>query len=215
MRGGREAIIVTELPYQVNKATPDREDRRARAARRRSRASPRSATSRTARASASCSSWAASEMPQIVLNQLYKHTQMQTTFGIIMLALVDRRPQVVNLKEMLEAFVELPPRGRHPADALRPGPRRGAGPHPGGAAQGRRAARPGDPAHPRGREPRRGPRRPDDAGSTLSEIQAKAILDMRLQRLTAARAPEDRRGARADAGPHRGAEGHPRAPTPS
>ena len=46
------------------------------------------------------------EMPQIVLNQLYKHTQMQTTFGIIMLALVDRRPQVVNLKKMLEAFIK-------------------------------------------------------------------------------------------------------------
>src|SRR5436853_143595 len=39
-------------------------------------------------------------------NQLYKHTQMQTTFGIIMLALVDRRPQVVNLKQMLEAFIK-------------------------------------------------------------------------------------------------------------
>src|ERR687891_391763 len=45
------------------------------------------------------------EIPQIILNQLYKHTQMQTTFGIIMLALVDRRPQVVNLKQMLEAFI--------------------------------------------------------------------------------------------------------------
>ncbi len=46
------------------------------------------------------------QMPDIVLNQLFKHTQMQTTFGIIMLALVDRRPQVVNLKQMLEAFIE-------------------------------------------------------------------------------------------------------------
>ena len=45
------------------------------------------------------------EMPEIVLNQLYKHTQMQTSFGIIMLALVDRRPQIVNLKQMLEAFI--------------------------------------------------------------------------------------------------------------
>src|SRR5207253_7621232 len=45
------------------------------------------------------------EIPQIVMNQLYKHTQMQTTFGIIMLALVDRRPQIVNLKDMLDAFV--------------------------------------------------------------------------------------------------------------
>src|SRR5204862_6892645 len=46
------------------------------------------------------------EMPDIVLNQLYKHTQMQTTFGIIMLALVDRRPQVVDVKQVLEAFIK-------------------------------------------------------------------------------------------------------------
>jgi DNA gyrase subunit A len=44
-------------------------------------------------------------MPQIVINQLYKHTQMQTTFGIIMLALVGRRPQVVTLKQMLTEFI--------------------------------------------------------------------------------------------------------------
>src|SRR4029079_9415375 len=45
-------------------------------------------------------------MPEIGLTQLYKHTQMETSFGIIMLALVDRRPQVVNLKQMLEAFIK-------------------------------------------------------------------------------------------------------------
>src|SRR6266542_5700219 len=45
------------------------------------------------------------ELPQIVMNQLYKHTPMQSTFGIIMLALVGRRPQVVNLKQMLQEFV--------------------------------------------------------------------------------------------------------------
>src|SRR4030067_1777307 len=45
------------------------------------------------------------EMPQIVMNQLYKHTQMQSTFGVIMLALVGRRPQVVTLKQMLQEFV--------------------------------------------------------------------------------------------------------------
>jgi DNA gyrase subunit A len=44
-------------------------------------------------------------IPEIVLNQLYKHTQMQTTFGIIMLALVDRRPQILNLAQMLDAFI--------------------------------------------------------------------------------------------------------------
>jgi DNA gyrase subunit A len=42
----------------------------------------------------------------VVLNQLYKHTAMQTTFGAIMLALVDGQPKVLNLKEILERFVE-------------------------------------------------------------------------------------------------------------
>ena len=44
--------------------------------------------------------------PTIVLNQLYKRTQMQTTFGAIMLALVDGQPRVMNLKEMLRHFVD-------------------------------------------------------------------------------------------------------------
>ncbi len=43
--------------------------------------------------------------PEIVLNQLYKHTQLETTFGIIMLALVNGRPQILNLKEMLHQFI--------------------------------------------------------------------------------------------------------------
>ena len=41
----------------------------------------------------------------IVLNQLYKHTQMQDTFGVIMLALVDQQPKVLNLKEMLGYYL--------------------------------------------------------------------------------------------------------------
>ncbi|KPK08926.1 MAG: DNA gyrase subunit A [Gemmatimonas sp. SG8_28] len=44
--------------------------------------------------------------PTVVLNQLYKHTQMQTTFGAIMLALVDGQPKVMALKEILQHFVD-------------------------------------------------------------------------------------------------------------
>jgi DNA gyrase subunit A len=44
--------------------------------------------------------------PTVLLNQLYKHTQMQTTFGAIMLALVDGQPKVMNLKEILRNFVD-------------------------------------------------------------------------------------------------------------
>ncbi|HQY52895.1 MAG TPA: DNA gyrase subunit A [Ignavibacteria bacterium] len=44
--------------------------------------------------------------PQVIVNNLYKHTQMQTTFGTIMLALVDGIPKVLNLKEMMEHFIK-------------------------------------------------------------------------------------------------------------
>ncbi|MEW6101311.1 MAG: DNA gyrase subunit A [Candidatus Omnitrophota bacterium] len=43
--------------------------------------------------------------PQIILNQLFKHTQLEGTFGIIMLALVDNRPRVLNLRQLLEAYI--------------------------------------------------------------------------------------------------------------
>ena len=43
--------------------------------------------------------------PQILLNYLYKHSQMQTTFSINMLSLVEGRPRVLNLKEMIQYFI--------------------------------------------------------------------------------------------------------------
>ena len=43
--------------------------------------------------------------PNIILNQLYKHTQLQDTFGVIMLALVDNQPKVLNLYEMLKYYL--------------------------------------------------------------------------------------------------------------
>ncbi|MCM8776445.1 MAG: DNA gyrase subunit A [Candidatus Omnitrophica bacterium] len=44
-------------------------------------------------------------VPQIILNQLYKHTQMQETFGVIMLALVGGQPRILNLKQVIEQFI--------------------------------------------------------------------------------------------------------------
>jgi DNA gyrase subunit A len=46
------------------------------------------------------------DMPEVVLNNLYKHTQLQLSFGIIMLAIVGGRPKVMNLLELVESFVE-------------------------------------------------------------------------------------------------------------
>ncbi len=46
------------------------------------------------------------ENAEIILNQLYKHTQMQVSFGVIMLALVNNRPRLLNLKQMLEYYLD-------------------------------------------------------------------------------------------------------------
>jgi DNA gyrase subunit A len=104
LRGGREAIIVTELPYQVNKASLIEKVSELSGEKKIDGISEiRDESNREG--IRVVLELGRGEIPQIVLNQLYKHTQMQTTFGIIMLALVDRRPQVVNLKQMLEAFI--------------------------------------------------------------------------------------------------------------
>ena len=103
--GNRPRIIVTELPYQVNKAhllekiavlvkekklegiselrdESDKDGMRVVIELRRG------------------------EMPDVVLNNLYQHTQMQNVFGINMVALVDGQPRLLNLKQILEAFVQ-------------------------------------------------------------------------------------------------------------
>ena len=105
LRGGREAIIITELPYQVNKASLiEKISELSREKKIEGISEIRDESNREG--IRVVMELGRGEIAQIVLNQLYKHTQMQTTFGIIMLALVDRRPQVVNLKEMLEAFIK-------------------------------------------------------------------------------------------------------------
>lgn len=105
MSNGKPRILVTELPYQVNKARlvekiaelvrekaidgitdlrdeSDRKGMRVVIELRRD------------------------TNPDVILNQLYKHTQMQESFGIIMLALVDGRPRVLNLREVLYYYLE-------------------------------------------------------------------------------------------------------------
>jgi len=105
LRGGREAIIISELPYQVNKASLiEKISELSRERKVEGISEIRDESNREG--IRVVLELGRGEIPRIVLNQLYKHTQMQTTFGIIMLALVDRRPQVVNLREMLEAFID-------------------------------------------------------------------------------------------------------------
>jgi DNA gyrase subunit A len=182
MRGGRETIIITELPYQVNKATLiEKISELSRERKIDGISEIRDESNREG--IRVVLELGRGEMPQIILNQLYKHTQMQTSFGIIMLALVDRRPQVINLKEMLEAFVrfrrEIVTR-RTRYDLARAEEKahilaglRKAVEHLDLVIRLIRQAESPDAA-----------RAALMSRLDLSEIQAKAILDMRLQRLT-------------------------------
>src|SRR2546427_4226964 len=104
-KGDRISIVITEIPYQVNKKTlleriadlvhekviegisdlrdeSDREGMRIVIELKRG------------------------EKPEVILNNLYKHTALQSSFGIIMLAIVGGRPKVLNLLELVEGFVE-------------------------------------------------------------------------------------------------------------
>ena len=86
-------IIVTEIPYQVNKATPGGKNCGARARQARGRHFRPARRVRPQPACASSSNSKRDVNANVVLNHLYKHTQMQDTFGVIMLALVDGEPQ--------------------------------------------------------------------------------------------------------------------------
>ena len=104
-KGDKQSIIITEIPYQVNKARliekiaelvgektiegisdlrdeSDREGMRIVIELKRG------------------------EVPEVILNNLYKHTQLQQSFGVIMLAIVGGRPKVLSLAELVESFVD-------------------------------------------------------------------------------------------------------------
>ena len=104
MDNGKNRIVVTEIPYNVNKARliekiaelhkdkkidgiTDLRDESSREGMR------------------ICIELRRDVNPNIILNQLYKHTQLQDTFGVIMLALVDNQPKILNLKEMLTHYL--------------------------------------------------------------------------------------------------------------
>jgi DNA gyrase subunit A len=103
-RGGRQALIVDELPYQVNKKTfvekiaelvNEKKIEGISDLRDESDKSGMRVVIELKRG----------EVPEVVLNNLYKQTQLQDTFGMNMVALLDGQPRLLNLKQMLEAFL--------------------------------------------------------------------------------------------------------------
>ena len=104
LKNGKQQIVVTEIPYQVNKTNliesiadlvqskriegiSDIRDESDKDGMRMIIELKRD------------------QNAEVILNQLFKHTQMQTTFGVIMLALVDNRPEVLNLKQILTHYI--------------------------------------------------------------------------------------------------------------
>jgi DNA gyrase subunit A len=103
-RGG-ENIIVTELPYQVNKARLIKNI--AELVREKTIEGISEIRDESDRDGIRVVlELKRGEIAQVILNNLYKHTQMETTFGIIMLALVNRQPQVLKLRELLKHFLQ-------------------------------------------------------------------------------------------------------------
>ena len=105
MENGKNRIVVTELPYMVNKARLiEKISELHREKKIEGITDLRDETNREGMRI--CIELRRDVNPNVVLNQLYKHTQMQDTFGVIMLALVDNQPKVMNLKQMLEYYIK-------------------------------------------------------------------------------------------------------------
>ncbi len=182
LSNGKPRIIVTELPYQVNKArlvekiadlVRDKQIEGITALNDESdRGGMRIVIDLRRDVNAS-----------VILNQLYKHTQLQDSFGVIMLALVDGKPQVLNLKQVLHYYI------RHQEDVITRRTR-----YELAKAEARAHILEGltialdhlDAVITTIRESRTADiaREALMAGFKLSEKQAQAILDLRLQRLT-------------------------------
>jgi DNA gyrase subunit A len=105
MQGGRERIVVTEIPFMVNKTRLIEQiaqlvrDRKLDGVTDLRDESDRDGIRMVIEVRRDTD-------PRIILNRLYKHTQMQSTFGVIMLALVGGVPRVLSLKQALQHFVD-------------------------------------------------------------------------------------------------------------
>lgn len=104
-KGDRESIIVTELPYQVNKARLlERIAELVQEKKITGISEIRDESDREGMRIAI--DLKKGELATVILNQLYKHTAMQSTFGVIMLALVNNQPRVLNLRKLLSNFIQ-------------------------------------------------------------------------------------------------------------
>ncbi len=104
MANGKNRIVITELPYYVNKARLI--ENIAELVKSKKLDGITALRDETSREGMRVAIELRKDVnPQIMLNQLYKHTQLQETYGAIMLALVDNQPKILNLKELLDNYL--------------------------------------------------------------------------------------------------------------
>lgn len=104
-KSGKTNIVVTEIPYEVNKAQLlEKIAELVRGKHIEGIADLRDESDKEG--TRIVIEIKRDEVPEVILNQLYHHTQMQTTFGVIMLALVDGKPRLLNLKEIIEYYIK-------------------------------------------------------------------------------------------------------------
>jgi DNA gyrase subunit A len=181
-RTGRQDIIITEIPYQVNKTKLlEKIAEMVRLKRIEGVSDMRDESDRDGMRIVI--ELRRDAVAQVVLNQLYANTQLQTTFGVIMLALVDNEPRILSLKELLGSYLQhrqevVTRRTRYDLERAREREHVLAGlmvalDHLDAViALIRNAPAPAE------------ARQELMARFALSEVQAQAILDLRLQRLT-------------------------------
>jgi len=104
-KNGKDLIVITEIPYQVQKASVIEviaglvDDKKIEGISDIRDESDKDGMRIVVELKRDTES-------QVILNQLFKHTQLETTFGIIMLALVENRPKVLNLRQVLDCYIE-------------------------------------------------------------------------------------------------------------
>ncbi len=154
MTGGRFRIVVTEIPFQLNKTTLlERIAELVREGRISDISDLRDESDR--KGMHIVIELKRGAAPRNVLNQLFKYTPLQSTFGVNMLALVNGEPRLLSLKRVAGTLRRAPHRGHHPPHGVFAAASPRTRPHLGGVAHRAAIPRRGHRHHPRGRQRRR------------------------------------------------------------
>jgi DNA gyrase subunit A len=104
LKQGKEQLVITEIPYNVNRASLV--TRIADLVQQKTIEGISDLRDESDENTRIVVELKRGEIPRVIVNKLFKHTPLESSFGVIMLALVDRRPKEMNMKEMLEVYIE-------------------------------------------------------------------------------------------------------------